>query len=162
MGNWLAQHDLSCWQGRKTSTQTKTLLFFKYVKLSLTYHWIPTLSEPPHGKTNKMICATSKDSDQPGYPPSLIRVLTVRSVGSWGSNISSCRQLIRVFADAQADLSFCWAHKSFCWFCREAAQLFFWLVGGKFRGLKTMIFKVLTAQFNPCNLIVDLKIATCY
>ena len=30
--------------------------------------------EPPHNKTNKMICAPGEDSDQPGHPPSLIRV----------------------------------------------------------------------------------------
>ena len=24
--------------------------------------------EPKHGKTNKIICAPSKDSDQPGHP----------------------------------------------------------------------------------------------
>ena len=30
--------------------------------------------EPPHDKTNKMACAPSEDSDQPGHPPSLIRV----------------------------------------------------------------------------------------
>ena len=38
--------------------------------------------EPPHGRTNKMECASSEDSDQPGHSPSLIRVLSVRSVGS--------------------------------------------------------------------------------
>ena len=38
--------------------------------------------EPPHDKTNKMICAPSEVSDQPGHPPSLIRVFAVRSVGS--------------------------------------------------------------------------------
>ena len=27
---------------------------------------------PPHDKTNKMVCAPSEDSDQPGHPPSLI------------------------------------------------------------------------------------------
>ena len=27
--------------------------------------------EPPHGKTNKMTCAPSEDTDQPGHPPSL-------------------------------------------------------------------------------------------
>ena len=27
------------------------------------------------------------------------------------------------WADAQADLSLCWAHKSFCWFCHVAAHL---------------------------------------
>ena len=30
--------------------------------------------EPPHDKTNKVACAPSEDSDQPGHPPSLIRV----------------------------------------------------------------------------------------
>ena len=35
--------------------------------------------EPPHDKTNKMACAPSEDSDQPGHPPSLIRIFAVRS-----------------------------------------------------------------------------------
>ena len=38
--------------------------------------------EPPHDKTNKMTFVPSEDSDQPGHPPSLIRVFAVRSVGS--------------------------------------------------------------------------------
>ena len=45
-----------------------------------------------------MTYATGEDSDQPGHPPSLIRVFAVNSVGSWGPNISSCgqRRLIRL------------------------------------------------------------------
>ena len=35
------------------------------------------VNEPPHDKTNKMACAPSKDSDQSGHPPSLIRVFAV-------------------------------------------------------------------------------------
>ena len=35
-------------------------------------------NEPHREITNEMICAHSKDSDQPGHPPSLIRVFTVR------------------------------------------------------------------------------------
>ena len=35
--------------------------------------------EPPHDKTNKMACAPSEDSDQPGHPPSLIRVFNKRT-----------------------------------------------------------------------------------
>ena len=31
-------------------------------------------NEPPHDKTKKITCAPSEDSDQPGHPPSLIRV----------------------------------------------------------------------------------------
>ena len=34
--------------------------------------------ELPHDKTNKMACAPSEDSDQPGHLPSLIRVFAVR------------------------------------------------------------------------------------
>ena len=66
-----------------------------------------------------MICVPSEDSDQPGHPPSLIRVFAVRSVGSQGSKVFSCgqRRLWSDWADAQADLSLCWAHRSFCWFC---------------------------------------------
>ena len=38
--------------------------------------------ELSHDKTNKVACAPSVDSDQPGPPPSLIRVFAVRSMGS--------------------------------------------------------------------------------
>ena len=34
--------------------------------------------EPAHDRTNKMACAHSEDSDQPGHLPSLIRVFAVR------------------------------------------------------------------------------------
>ena len=39
-------------------------------------------NEPTHDKINKMTCAPSEDSDQPGHPPSLIRVFAVRLMGS--------------------------------------------------------------------------------
>ena len=42
------------------------------------------LNEPPRDKTNKMACSPSGDSNQPGHPPSLIRVFAVRSMGSQG------------------------------------------------------------------------------
>ena len=41
-----------------------------------------TAFEPRYDKTNKMACAPSEDSDQPGHPPSLIRVFAVRSMDS--------------------------------------------------------------------------------
>ena len=54
--------------------------------------------EPSHDKTNTMTYAPSEGSDQPGHPPSLVRVFGVRSLVSWGPNVSSCRQrrLIRL------------------------------------------------------------------
>ena len=45
--------------------------------------WKFHLNEPPHDKTNKMICAPSEDSDQPGHPPNLIRVFAVRVKKHW-------------------------------------------------------------------------------
>ena len=45
--------------------------------------------EPSHDKTNKITFVPSEDSDQPGHPPSLIRVFAVRSMGSLGLNFAS-------------------------------------------------------------------------
>ena len=57
----------------------------------------------------------SDDSDQPGHRPtsSLIDVFAVRSEGSLVPKISSCGQR-RLWSD--------WAHRAFCWFCRDAAH----------------------------------------
>ena len=63
----------------------------KMKKKSHTYdnfvHRLKSLAEkspfqPRCDKTNKLTGAPSEDSDQPGHPPSLIRVFAVRSVGS--------------------------------------------------------------------------------
>ena len=75
-----------------------------------------------------MTCAPSVDSKQSGNSPSLIKVFAVRSkrkCSHWPSKLSSCgqRSLWSDWTDAQADLSLCWARKSFCWFCRAAAQI---------------------------------------
>ena len=49
--------------------------------------------------------APSEDSDQPGHPPSLIRVFAVRM-----NPMSAQRRLWSDWADNQADLSLRWAH----------------------------------------------------
>ena len=41
------------------------------------------VNEPPHDKTNKVACAPSEDSDQPGHSPRLIRVIAVRMKKAW-------------------------------------------------------------------------------
>ena len=74
---------------------------------------------PPHHKTNKMICAPSEDSDQPGHPPSLIRGFAVRMKKDWVLNsypLSAQRRLWWDWADAQVDLSLRWAHSHFAGF----------------------------------------------
>ena len=54
--------------------------------------------EPHRDKTNKMARAPSEDSDQPGHPPSLIRVFVVRMKKAWMLSypISAQRRLIRL------------------------------------------------------------------
>ena len=74
--------------------------------------------EPPHDKTNKMACAHSEDSDQPGHPPSLIRVFAVHMKKPWVLTfpLSAQRRLWSDWTDAQADLSLRWAHSHFVGF----------------------------------------------
>ena len=53
-------------------------------------------------------------------------VFAVRMKKQWDLSypLSEHRRLWSDCADAQADLSFSWAHMSFCWFCRAVAQIF--------------------------------------
>ena len=51
------------------------------------------IHEPRHDKTNQPACAPGEASDQPGHPPSLIRVFAVRSMGS--------KDPIFLYADSQ-------------------------------------------------------------
>ena len=75
-------------------------------------------------KTNKLACAPSEDSDQPGYPPSLIRVYTVRLMGTKDPTfLLADSGLWSDWADVQADLSLRWAHMPLCWFRHDAAQM---------------------------------------
>ena len=62
-------------QGNPSKTKTALAHSEKGNRFSVT-------NKPPHNKTNKMAYASSKDSDQPGHLPSLIRVFAVCSVGS--------------------------------------------------------------------------------
>ena len=56
----------------------------------------------PHDKNNKVVCAPSEDSDQPGHPPCLIRVFAVRTKKAWFLNypLSGQRRLWSDWADA--------------------------------------------------------------
>ena len=69
-------------------------------------------------KTNKMACVPGEESDQPGHPPSLIGVFTVRMKKAWVLSfpLSAQQRLRSDWADAQADLSLRWAHSHFVGF----------------------------------------------
>ena len=92
--------------------------------------------EALHDKTNKMTCAPSEDSDQPGHPPSLIRVSAVRIKKAWVLSypLSAQRRPWSDWADAQADLSLRWAHSHIVGFVTRRLRystfiftLFLWL-----------------------------------
>ena len=71
------------------------------------------------GQNHKMTCASSEDSDQPGHPPSLIRVFAVHTK----------KHLVLGHPSAYSDdsgqtepmprlISLRRARRSFCWFCQ--------------------------------------------
>ena len=63
-----------------------------------------------------MAYVPSEDSDEPGHPPSLIRVFAVHSMVAKGP--------VLLHADSEdSDLSLRWAHMPFCWFCHELAHI---------------------------------------
>ena len=69
--------------------------------------------EPPHDKTNKMACAPSEDSDQPGHPPNLIRVFAVRMKKAQVLSypLSTQWKLWSNCRDAQAEATLIWKKK---------------------------------------------------
>ena len=87
---------------------------------SSDYHLKSGQNEPPYDN-NKMSCAPSEDSDQPGHPSD--QSLRYPHEERWGPELPTAqRRLWSDWADAYADLSLRWAHMPFCWFCHEAAQ----------------------------------------
>ena len=79
----------------------------------------------------KCSCAPSEDSDQPGHPPSLIRVFAVRMKKAWVLSypLSAQRRLRSDWANAQADLSLRRAHTHFVGFVTRRLTMFvclFW------------------------------------
>ena len=96
--------------------KSRYLLWCSYVQW---YHDQSTnykrIKSAPHDKTNKMVCVPSEDSDQPWHMPSLIRVFAIRSMGSWMTKVSTCRQqrLWSDRADDLADMSLRWRTGNF-------------------------------------------------
>ena len=86
-----------------------------------------------------MACASSEDSDQPGHPPSLIRIFAVRMKKHWDLShpLSSLGRLWSDWAGAQADLCLRW---SFYWFCHEVAHM-------------SYIMRKPVFAMHPCSLI---------
>ena len=80
--------------------------------------------ERRRSKTDKMACAPSKDSNQPGHPSSLIRVFAVRMKKAWVLSYPLSTQR-RLDQTGRMPRLIClrWAHIPFCWFCHKAALM---------------------------------------
>ena len=74
------------------------IVTFLGIFMDLKESYLALIIESMHNKTNKMTCASSEDSDQPGHPPSLIRVFAVRSKKDWVLSypLSTQQRLIRL------------------------------------------------------------------
>ena len=90
-------------------------------------------------------CAPSEDSDQPGHPPSLIGVFTVRMRKAWVLSypLSAQRRLIRLGRCPGWSESSLGAHP-LCWFCHEAAKMSILKKAFSFMKWKSYIYRVLT------------------
>ena len=87
------------------------------------------LFEQSHDKTNKMACVPSEDSEQPGHPPSPIRVFAIRIKKAWVLSypLSTQRRLWSDLADAHAHLSLRRAHSHFVGFVMRPRICAVWL-----------------------------------
>ena len=77
MATMLKTTDHQCSQVHVGIFQITPLIF--YLTGFASCKW----NEPHHDKTSNMACASSKDSDQPGHPPSLIRIFAVCLKKAW-------------------------------------------------------------------------------
>ena len=80
--------------------------------------------EPKHDKTNKMTCALSKDSDQPGHSASRMIVFVVCFDANWWSDNEDWSDWV----DALADMSICWAQVILLvLLCSGSIYTYYWL-----------------------------------
>ena len=98
-------------RGGSYSTNKSKHMTYAHIFYSLKLRLIQKLKlfseenyEPPHDKINKMACANSEDSDQPGHLPSLIWVFAIRMKKALvlSYRMSAQWRLWSDWADAQA------------------------------------------------------------
>ena len=104
------------WNSFSSGTQNNAS--FKEVNMSRDVR-AHNINQPHHDKINNMARAPSKDSDQPGHQPSLIRVSTAHTKKPWVPSypLSAQRSLWSDWLESSLGT------QSFCWFCRAAAQI---------------------------------------
>ena len=80
-------------------------------------------NEPPHEKSSKICMCPAKTQISLGIRPVWSESsLCAEWVAEDPSFLHADSEDTDQWVDAQADLSLCWAHMPFCWFCHELAQ----------------------------------------
>ena len=117
VSSWLFMCCKTCKHASATIAKIFTSAYRWVHKIHIVYKRC-NIFELTHIKTNKMACASSENSDQPGYPPSLIRVSAVRMKKAWllSYPLSTKQRLWSDGANAQADLRLRWAQSHFIGF----------------------------------------------
>ena len=107
--------------------KSDSMSILNYYKRPIKSNWCKKDTWVASWQNQQCGCAPSEHSDQPAHPPSLIRVCAVHLMGSQGPKVSSCgqRRLWSVWADAQADLSFCWGHNHIVGFVMSQLTWFY-------------------------------------
>ena len=115
--------------------------------------------EPQHDKTNKMACAPSEYSDQPGQMPSPIGVFAVLMKIPWALSypLNAQRRLLSDWVVAQVDLNIRWAHRPYCWFCHAVAHCMASLHRANFE-LSWSITKPTKRTLSPAKIQISLGI----
>ena len=116
---WSLAHFLTCCK----YSRPLSLVYNPYIFPHNTAH----IYEPAHDKAYNKTCVTSKDSDQPAHPHSLIRVFAdcMCLLQPPGYLKRDKGEPLSYWVDVQADLSHCWLHRSNCRFCCALADILF-------------------------------------
>ena len=116
----------------------------KWVKAKTWADWSQQNNWATTWQNQQCGCVPNEDSDQPGHPPSLIRVFAVRMKKAWVLSypLSSQWRLWSDWADAQADLSLRWAHTHFVGFVMRRLNYIGYLM--KVKGFLFLQFSIKT------------------
>ena len=116
---WECQLSLAwCWDLQGASCVTKVPEWINWEGQDSLVHSMFNTTRATTRQNQLSDCVSGEDSDQPGHPPSLIRIFAVRMKKDWVLSypLSAQRRLWSDWADAQADLSLRSVHTHFVFF----------------------------------------------
>ena len=125
--HWVHSEDWSDWADAQADLNLRWAhthfvgFVMSYLIWWLHHSWLISHSvfELPHDKTNKMTVRPANLGICPVWSKSS---LCAQWVAKDSSFLHADSEDWSDWANAQADMSLCWAHMQFCWFCHEVAH----------------------------------------